>query len=162
MLQLRPLLLLEGPQKVRFHQLRRPRCISRCQCVLDRLLDQALPGIPGARSPVQRGQLLSADACLQALLQQLLEQMVKAIPPLALIEGDKKEVRVLHPVQACLHLLVRGITPHDHCTQLGAKLVQYRGPHEQLLDSRGELVQHFLHQVTAHMAVRGVAKLLHE
>ena len=63
-LHLHPLLLLEGPQKLGFHQQRRPRCISRHKRVLDRLLDQSLAGIPRARSPVQRSQLLSADTRL--------------------------------------------------------------------------------------------------
>ena len=103
-LHLHPLLLLEGPQKLRFHQLRRPRCISRHKRVLDRLLDQSLAGIPRARSPVQRGQLLCADTRLQALLQQALEQGMKAIPSLVLVEGDKEHVRALYPVQGRLHL----------------------------------------------------------
>ena len=72
----------------------------------DRLLDKTLPGIPRPRSPVQGGQLFLATVCLQALLQQPLEQVVKAIPPLALVEGDQKEVRALQPVQGGLHLFV--------------------------------------------------------
>ena len=111
---------------------------------------------------MQRGNLLRTDTLQQVLLQQLLEQMMNAIPPLAIIEGDKKEVRALQPVQGGLHLSVRVITLEDRCTQLGAELVQHRDPHEQLLHSRREPVQNFLYQVIAHMAVRRVAKPFHE
>ena len=100
------LLLLEGPEKLRFHQLPRLRGISRHTCVLNRLLDKTLLGIPRARSSVQGGQLFLATVGLQALQQQPLEQAVKAIPPLALIEGDQKEVRALQPVQGGLHLFL--------------------------------------------------------
>ncbi len=87
-----------------FHQQRRPRCISRHNRVLDRLLDQPLRGIPRARSPMQRGKILCADTRLQALLQQALEQGMKAIPSLSLIEGDNEHIRVLYPVQDGLHV----------------------------------------------------------
>src|SRR5215471_3458150 len=126
MLHLRQLLLLEGPEKLSLHQLRRIRLILSCERMLDRLLDQSLSGIPSTRSPVERGKLLRTDARLQALLQQLLEQVMKAIPPLALVECDNECVRALQPVQGSLCLLVRGITAEDRCTQLSAELLQNR------------------------------------
>ena len=92
---LHPLLLLECPEKVRFHQARRTRHLSCCKCMPDRLLDQSLRRIPRTRTPVQHGKLLGAAVLLQALLQQRLEQVVEAIPPLVLVKGDKQRVRAL-------------------------------------------------------------------
>ena len=91
--------------------------------MFERLLDESLLSIPRTRAPVQQGNLLLAEALLQALLQQPLEQVVKAIPPLALVQGHQKEVRALQLLQGGLHLLVRGITPHDRSTQPGAELL---------------------------------------
>ena len=88
----------------------------------DRLLNEIVPRIPCARAPVQSGQFFLAIVCLRTLLQQILEQVMKAIPPLARIEGDQKEIRALQPVQSGLHLFVRDIASHDLGTQFCAEL----------------------------------------
>ena len=162
MLHLHQLLLLECPEKLRFHQVRRTRHISCHKRVLDRLLDQSLPGIPRARSPVQRRKLLCAAMRLQALLQQPLKQVVKAIPSMALVEGNQKQVRVHQPVQSGLYLLARVIISHDHDTQLGAELLQHRYSLKQFLLGRRLLAEDFLHQVTTYRAVGIATKPFYE
>ena len=72
----------------------------------DRLLDKLVVDIPYARAPVQGGQFFLATVGLQTLLQQLLEQVMVAIPPLAFVEGDQKEVCLLQPVKGGLSLFV--------------------------------------------------------
>ena len=91
--------------------------------MLDRLLDQPLCGIPRACSLVERSDILFADVRLQVLLQQPLEQVVKAIPPLARVEGDNEHIHALQPVQGCPYVIVKGISANDRCTQLGAELL---------------------------------------
>src|SRR5262249_31116819 len=99
---------------------------------------------------------------LQALLQQTFEQWVKAIPLLVLVEGDNEDVRALQPVQACLYMIGRGIPVDGRGTQLGAERIQNRGPQEKLLDGRSLLAEDFLHQVSAHRAVRLAAQVFHK
>ena len=91
--------------------------------MLDRLINQSLIRIPGTRSCMEHGNFIFATVCLQLPLQQLLEQVVKAIPPVAPVQGHKKGIRAIQLLQGGLHLRVRGITPHNRSTQPGAELL---------------------------------------
>src|SRR5690348_13640487 len=105
--------------------------------------------VPCARVAVQCRQFFLVPAGLQTLLQQLLEQVMVAIPALPIVEGNQKKVGALQPVQDGLHLFWRDCTIHDCGTRLCAELIEYGRAFEKLLYRMGLLCEDFPDQVTA-------------
>ena len=106
--------------------------IVGAQSVVQGFINQTPFREPGGRPAVQLRHLLGSDLGPQALQQRILEQLVIAIPLVAL-QGDDEQVGALHPIDTGSRVALGILAGEDRCTQRDAEAIEDRGPHQECL-----------------------------
>ena len=118
---------------------------------------QAMVFIPEAGTDVQFGHALPfipwrrGDALVQSLPQQIREEMVIAVPPPLVVQGDEEQVGAFEIFQGCLPGN-RGVEQNG-ITQGAAQAVEDRCAQQERLDAFGLLPEDFFHQIVQHEMV---------
>ena len=116
--------------------------------MLEGLQVQAVGFEPGAGAQVAGGQACAvpaAGAVLQALAQQVGEQVVVAVPAALVVKRDDKQVAALNGLQR--RLAGPGVRLQHGIAQRAAQPVKDGGAQQEGLDFRRLAAQHLLHQV---------------
>ncbi len=135
-----------------FNQLGRSRHITGRQGVVERFVDQAVLVKPGAGPAVQGGNFVSIQPLGQLITQQFLEQMVVAVPPPLVVQGNGEQVFLAQPFQVGLSVTLRLVQAGHNVTQRATQPIKYGGLQEKVLDSRRLARQDFSHQVICHIS----------
>ena len=104
-----PILPVEHIAKPGYHQLSGQVQVVNGQSVAQGFVDQTLSREPGCGPAVEFGHPLRTHLGQQSALEQLLEQVVIAIPLPLVVQGNHKEVIILQPLNAGLNV-ARGVT----------------------------------------------------
>ena len=106
-----PLLGVHQGMAVVCHQADSRRGVMPQQRVLQRFLEQALTGEPGAGPGVKSRDLAGIVPSLQPVPQEGSEEMVVAIPAALVVQGHGEQVVLFQPLQARLVTPFKVIVP---------------------------------------------------
>ena len=118
---------------------------------------QAMVFIPDAGTDVQFVHLAfriswrGGEALVQSLPQQIGEEMVIAVPPPLVVQGDKEQVGAFEMFQGCLPG-TRGVEQNG-ITQGARHPVEDGRAQQERLDAFGLLPEDFFHQIVQHEMV---------
>ena len=116
------------------HQADSRRDVMPQQRVLQRLLERALSGEPGAGPGVKLRDFVRFVSLRQPALQETAEEMMVAIPAALVIQGHSEQIVLLQPLQGSLATHLNVIAAEQGCAQRAAHPVEDRGLQEKVLD----------------------------
>jgi hypothetical protein len=125
-----------------------PGGFPRGQRVVDRVVGQATGLRPRGRAVVQGGHPVGLFL-VQAVAEEIGEQVVVAPPPAGRVQRDEEQVAALDPLQ---HLLAVGAAG-DRVTQLAVQPLQHRRLQQEFAQVSWLPVQHLLGQEVEHVAM---------
>ena len=132
-----PLFSVHQGMAVLGHQADSGRRFVPPQRVLQRLLKQALSGIPGAGPSMEPRDLAGRVPLLQPALQEAAEEMVVAIPAALVVQGHGEQIVLLQPLQPRLSVHFGVSVPDQRFAQRAAHPVEDRGLQEEVRDGGG-------------------------
>src|SRR5205823_1543286 len=115
---------------------------------------QSMVFIPDAGTTMQFGHIphlipwRRGASLLQSLSQQLREELVIAVPPPLVVQGDEEQVGVFEILEGFLPGN-RGVQQNG-ITQRAAQTVEDRRAQQERLDAFGLLPEDFFHQIVQH------------
>jgi hypothetical protein len=125
--------------------------------MLKRFYLQALPFIPDAGAEVQsvhvayRLSRSGGGALVEALAQQLREEVVITVPAPLMVQRHQEQVGAVQRLQGGLPGR-RGVV-HDGITERTAQALEDGGPQQKRLDRLGPPLEDLLHQIVQHELV---------
>ena len=133
--------------------------IGSGRSVVQRLKIQTLRLIPGARPPVETGEITpdSVGILREALPQKLAKEMVVTIPVSLTIKWDEKQIGALDGVKG--RLPRAGGSAENRIAQRPAETIEDRCVQQELLDGRGLLLEHLFNQIVQHKAMAAGERL---
>jgi hypothetical protein len=138
----------EGLAKVLLHESRRPCPVAGRQDMPNRVVDQAVPFVPGCGSAMQLRFLSSLDP-VQPGAEEIAEQVMEAVPAALLVQGDQEQVGALECLE---HVLAVGIAG-DRVTKRAGETLEDRRPEQERPHPVRLALQYLLAQVVEDVAM---------